>query len=932
MTQVGDTLRREISVMNDSVDHALTRAADLETRVNGQVAALERAHRDAEAYARTMTERLADQQRVVTEQSDGVRAAVETGRNYSQQAFDSVQTFIKDVDTRIETQVQELAAKLDRTLTRFQQGIETRTRSVDESLGAHAQDMIKGMSESGKDLAAALDRRVKDASVVIDSRSAEIEEAIGSKIDLLDSTLQHRLVSIAKTLDARVANLEDIAAGRAHEAATQIEIHAKATADALDNHLGQLIQALKINAAEASGLVETRSRAASETLLTRLQQIADAIDGRSAEARQTLGKTADELENRLTALSSNVTGALAENAQYVERTLLGASAEVARNVVGQSDHITVALRQHAGELTELLDTKSSALLQSLRQRSEEFSTEVTRATNNAVTLLDTQGSAFLRSVGDNGARIAHDIASASGAASDALNQSVRAAEDATRAALERSKQTTAASLAEMREVHGLLRTEGLSMFERLREANLLLREALGSSQDSMVLLEKKLAKRLAELVATMKTVSARSGTVTAELQSHIGSFQDSALKVLEDLSQLAAQFESHGHSLVQTVDLIDNINQRTVDTVNSRGAVLDTLVSTLDARASDFEARLMRFSGVLDESLENATARTRDIGLLVAEASSSGVRAITEQYDLVRNAVEQENNRTSDTLRNVYQTTVGEAQTTLQQTADRFTELLQGIKKMAADMQRELETTREELRRGVLDIPRETSDSMTQMRQVVIDQVEALAELHRIVAKHGRSTGVAESRHPLLEDHSAVRTERPRREAREVRDVREAAPPPVPPAPPRGDARSARGGWLSDLLHRASGDETAPSGAKGDGGNVIPSLDALSVDIARMIDHDSVGELWDRYNRGERNVFSRRLYTPQGQRAFDEIRVRYKNDRDFKHTVDRYMSEFERLMEEVSRDDRGQTMVRTYLTSETGKVYTMLAHASGRFD
>ncbi len=31
-------------------------------------------------------------------------------------------------------------------------------------------------------------------------------------------------------------------------------------------------------------------------------------------------------------------------------------------------------------------------------------------------------------------------------------------------------------------------------------------------------------------------------------------------------------------------------------------------------------------------------------------------------------------------------------------------------------------------------------------------------------------------------------------------------------------------------------------------------------------------------------------------------------------------------------DDRGQVVARTYLTSETGKVYTMLAHASGRFE
>ena len=91
-------------------------------------------------------------------------------------------------------------------------------------------------------------------------------------------------------------------------------------------------------------------------------------------------------------------------------------------------------------------------------------------------------------------------------------------------------------------------------------------------------------------------------------------------------------------------------------------------------------------------------------------------------------------------------------------------------------------------------------------------------------------------------------------------------------------------------------------------------------------------ELWDRYKRGERNVFTRRLYTMQGQKTFDEIRNRYRGDREFKSTVDRYISEFERLLNEASEDERGQAMARNYLTSDTGKVYTMLAHAAGRFE
>jgi len=91
-------------------------------------------------------------------------------------------------------------------------------------------------------------------------------------------------------------------------------------------------------------------------------------------------------------------------------------------------------------------------------------------------------------------------------------------------------------------------------------------------------------------------------------------------------------------------------------------------------------------------------------------------------------------------------------------------------------------------------------------------------------------------------------------------------------------------------------------------------------------------QLWDRYSQGERNIFTRRLYTAQGQQTFDEIRRRYRSDWDFRQTVERYLSEFEQLLEDLSDDDPDQLVVRTYLTSDTGKVYTMLAHAAGRFD
>ena len=179
--------------------------------------------------------------------------------------------------------------------------------------------------------------------------------------------------------------------------------------------------------------------------------------------------------------------------------------------------------------------------------------------------------------------------------------------------------------------------------------------------------------------------------------------------------------------------------------------------------------------------------------------------------------------------------------------------------------------------------------------------------------------------------------------------------PPMAPLSQAPAGPVASGGWLSEVLTHPTregeeltrGEDRATSTPvrKGPGlserasrieernlRQTIISLDALSADIPQFVDHDAVADLWERHNRGERSDLTRRLYTSQGQKAFDEVRKRYKTDREFRQTVDRYIGEFERLLKEATHDDRNQTESRTYLTSDAGKVYTMLAHAAGRFD
>jgi hypothetical protein len=144
-------------------------------------------------------------------------------------------------------------------------------------------------------------------------------------------------------------------------------------------------------------------------------------------------------------------------------------------------------------------------------------------------------------------------------------------------------------------------------------------------------------------------------------------------------------------------------------------------------------------------------------------------------------------------------------------------------------------------------------------------------------------------------------------------------------APAASAADRGQPGWLSNLLAAASRDEPEETASKG-----AETLETLNREIGSLIDNAAAVEMWDRWRRGDTGAVSRRLYTEAGQQAFDELRHRFRADPQFRETTTRYMQEFERLLTKIGHSDRDGSQWRAYLLSNTGKVYTILAHASGK--
>jgi Apolipoprotein A1/A4/E domain len=883
----------------------------------------------------------------------------------------------ENVVQQLETKSRAAAELLSVRMETLSESIKVNSTSAERALTQLAANTSEALGKSAAASTAAAE--------VLNRSASEATVALNRSAGTLSNTITQSAAAANEALSKSASAASESFGKSAAVASESFGKSAAAASETLGKSASAASESFGKSAVSANEAFGRSIATANETLNKSIASANDVIARSTAAASEAVGRTVTSAADLLSKSAVSTTDAIGRSASEAERKLVGMSAEVSRTIVGKATELNSAMSQRVEDMTRLLDEKSSSLLVALNSTSEQFAGEVGRITDQTVKTIDAKGFVFTQTMLDKSEEIARVINDASlnatvavtrtlgqmqegaqgvtEAAKATITRTLEELHQATRTAIEESKQTAASTVAEMQETHTMLRSDSTALFERLREANILLQEVLSGAQENMNSIEHTMAARISEFVAAMSDLSSKSGDTTAKVEQHLGTFNNVTTKVLHDLGDLADQFTSHGRTLADAVELLDISNRRADESVGQRHASIDSLVSTLDARTEDFGQRLERFSTLLEESLDSATTRAREIAGIIADTSNESVQTIEQQYDLVRKTTEEERRRTSETLTAIYDEASGEAQAMFSQSAGRFTEVMQGMKQMATEMQQELETTRAELRRGILELPQETAESAAQMRRVIVDQIEALAELNRIVARHGRSLDAVE---PLRREAEPLyATSGGRGQA--ARPVRADIPPPPAPTPlqqPAGrDITGAPGrrsgppnlspvpggkddnagrnnnGWLSDLLTRASRDESpsiAPVAPREEQRppqrDSVDSIDTLSVDIARMIDHDAAAELWERYKRGERGAFTRRLYTPQGQKAFDEIRNKYRSDPEFRQTVEHYIHEFERLLDDVSRGDRGPTVARNYLTSDTGKVYTMLAHAAGRFD
>jgi hypothetical protein len=867
--------------------------------------------------------------------SDNVVGQLKTASYEAQHALSSAATSSADT---LKTTASDSQKSLVMTTDTIVGQLKTASYDIQHAVASVATNTAEAIKASSNDAQAVLLKTTEGITAQLRNASADAERIVGTS----GASTSDAIRATAHDAKTALAGASDAVAQQLKSASTEIErtltTVAVTTADQL-----------KSTVADASSALVASTGTAGSQLRSLASDVERALAASTASAAETLHASAQSSQSALAATSSEAATALRTAIEGAERSVSLSAGTLGSTLTGKADEIAAAVRERTEQLAQMLDDKRSPLVTAVGSKSDQLIADIGRATDDALRSIEGKGFAFTQAMMGNSNDLARMINTAGEVAAGAVNKSLKDIEQSTRNAIEQSRQVSIAAVNEMQETSKLLRTDTVALFERLREGNILLQEVLTGAHANLSTLEQALVSRVAEFVSTLNDVSSRTGATTRLVDEQISTFNNTTKKALADLSDLASHFDQHGRVLTEAARMIDESNTKTNATVADKKTMLDNLVTTLDLRTTDLDQRLSRFNSLLEESMQAAEARAREIARVVADTASNGSTAITQQFEAVRSAAEEERRLTSEAMHEIYQQGTQEADAMLSQAAERFASIVQDMRQMASEMQRELETTRTELRRGVLEMPQEAAESTAQMRKVIVDQIEALAELNRIVARHGRGLDVTATPRTIEREAEPAMAGGSRIVPRQAgAGSASSLPPPdigIPPvAPPRrteappvspAASDSSRDGWLSDLLSRADDDTNdmlrqRPQTASRPAGGGSNPLESLASDIARLLDRDMAADMWDRYQRGERKAFTKRLYTPAGQKTFDEISRKYRAERNFKQTVDRYIVEFERFLDDVARNDRDPNALRTYLTSETGLVYTLLAHAAGR--
>jgi hypothetical protein len=954
VASVGQTIRRQVAAMNDAISRAIGRASELEAMVHSEVAALERSYGENEIRVRGLISELATEREALANNSSRVSEA------------------LKGVGAQVARDIANASSAIDKKLA--ERGVQLTELLVARSSEA-AEQVQKAQARVIEAVPGLLERLGKEQgrlSQVIEGATqnlAALETVIAQRTTALDKTMKERTESLQASLAARIKGLEDTVSQGAILLDNTVKGRTDAFAVAITQNAASLDKALKDRTEAFTTLVSQGAVLMDNTLKQGTEAMAVSIGGGAeavdktlkdrteflvatvAQGANVLDKTMKDRTDAFTALVSQgatvldktmkdrtdaFTALVSQGAMVLDKTLAERTSTLATTIGDGAARLDKTLYDRTGHFNAMIDQKAALLERALQERTGQFIAAITSgATVLDKTLIERAENftaSLLQRVQGIEASITQQTAS--------LDKTM----------MERA-QTVIMGLSER------LQAIDLTFSGRAAETDKMLGEHARATAEAFgkqtAQLNQVLANNAALMQQTANQVGAQSKEAVGILTSQTQTLREVSRNLLDQIHGLTQRFESQGQAILTAAKALDSSNTKIDSILEGRHQAIIALLHTVNTKAQDLDNMMRSYAGMVENAMNQAEARAKQVGTALARDTAGQAQAALQQIERLREEAQAHTQRAVGQLKMSFETVINQIGQQLEQMRGQFDNTSRGMREAAQKTATDIDSLRQEMQKRMETLPEHTAQTTAAIRKALTDQLKEIESIttpaiSRPVTAQAPIAGPRPAPQPPLSPpqpplsppqapvpHFDARGRQVSSPESDMGQVAGGLAQQLSGLAPRPPATSGGGQWsMGDLLSRASAEpDHGHGGTPSFGTRASPPAQGggLRLDeIARAIDYRGAADVWQRLRSGERGVLGRHIYSAEGQATFDEVLRRYDREADFRMTVDRYINDFERLLGEAEASDPQGNMLQNYLTSESGRVYLLLAHASGR--
>lgn len=800
-------------------------------------------------------------------------------------ARDEIFNFMEEAGNNMTGQLSasagEILGRMEKTSDEVSTRISSGTRNFASSIENSAQNIATLLTETAASLQGRADENAGQIASLMaataDDISARLDQSGAAMVDLITGTteatvgrIEHSSLAVGELL----TTLADDVAGRVETSANTVSRRLGETANQVTGRIEQSTDALNASLSTTSNLVVSRMRQTSEDAVTSVATVADGLTERMNEATsgltEALSGAADTIAARIGDASAAVSADVQAVADLAAEGLTRTTQETVAGIAGTVDRLT----QHVGEANR-------TTLERLDEVSGEISERLDTAGNTMFERLESTAR-VLGSNFDEAAEmlngITTDIAARMDGSSTAFSARLEDASATIQSHLDRAGQAFSQELeASITAMSGTFRGTTVELLSRLEEQGRALQDT-GSSA-----------------ITTLDDASIRFATHVRETNSFFATQLSEAAAMLDDRLEntgttLTQRLEEASGTITGRLEDVTGIVDRAVQGLNleiermlvSREDALSDLVDRLGKRSGDVEDMMRSYLAAIEEQLAAAESRSTEIGRLVTMQAEETANGLDAQIRRLEELADAKITAAARQLRSSYENAVSTMNEMLALSAGEFTQTAQGMRATAEQVVRDIDAARDELGGAIANLPEETRANADAMRQVVADQISALQALADLVKRQAGASAVSAPE---------------RRESI-------AAPQPAPLARKAPAAKRVE-------TNRSKLPEAARS--------LVEAMEgSLSRDLER------------RFQAGEDGVYLRRLVNSRSRKLQEALAHRYETERTLRNRMDDYVNEFEHLLDGLANGPDSDAQVETALASDAGKLFVLLAQASGR--